>query len=334
MELSSENSYSRVKRSNPNSDEEEGNQEQREQPTSNKRQRCNEGLRIEIPTQDSEELEDHISSSFSSPNSLFDSPVNVVAKESDELTRGVPALRTAPPIPGLFFNPDVLLQEEFALEVMEFCMKRYFSDSNVNQVMLFERRGRTSSAQIAGTETAVSQSGLPPILWRLLASLEEVLRPILPPSSHSLLFPTPERPSSNTDRARQAIINLYQPGEGISPHVDLLKRFGDGIVGVSLGSGCVMQFSPVSTQEGKDSQKRGWDLFLPERSIIILSEDARYYWTHGIGKHTEDLVSVPVKGPDEERWVGSEGEWIERDVRLSITFRWLLPGADVVGDDD
>ena len=27
-----------------------------------------------------------------------------------------------------------------------------------------------------------------------------------------------------------------------------------------------------------------------------------------------------------------KGRWIGRDVRLSVTFRWLLPGADIVGD--
>ncbi|GFR46236.1 hypothetical protein Agub_g7781 [Astrephomene gubernaculifera] len=40
----------------------------------------------------------------------------------------------------------------------------------------------------------------------------------------------------------QAIVNLYRPGEGITPHVDL-ARFQDGIVGVSVGGPAVMHFS-------------------------------------------------------------------------------------------
>jgi hypothetical protein len=68
-----------------------------------------------------------------------------------------------------------------------------------------------------------------------------------------------------------------------------------------------------------------WGLYLPERSIVVLSEEARFEWTHGIQGLTRDFVR-------DER--GREGEWIERGVRLSITFRWLLPGAEIVGEPD
>jgi hypothetical protein len=40
-----------------------------------------------------------------------------------------------------------------------------------------------------------------------------------------------------------AIINLYHPGDGITPHVDLL-RFADGIAIVSLGEPAIMNFTP------------------------------------------------------------------------------------------
>eukprot|EP00878_Enallax_costatus_P015743 GHUV01016494.1.p1 GENE.GHUV01016494.1~~GHUV01016494.1.p1 ORF type:complete len:411 (+),score=130.66 GHUV01016494.1:486-1718(+) len=43
-----------------------------------------------------------------------------------------------------------------------------------------------------------------------------------------------------------AIINLYQPGDGITPHVDLL-RFSDGIAVVSLGGPAIMNFSLAET---------------------------------------------------------------------------------------
>ena len=34
--------------------------------------------------------------------------------------------------------------------------------------------------------------------------------------------------------------------------------------------------------------------YLPERSIIALSREARYDWTHGIDKKKRDYVSLPV----------------------------------------
>ncbi|KAF9458480.1 hypothetical protein BDZ94DRAFT_1140707, partial [Collybia nuda] len=218
--------------------------------------------------------------------------------------RLLPALLTAPCIPGLYFAPTLQLPKDIADEVMRFCLATYFHTQGVNQVMLFgrftknETNGDLSQSHLSGSST-----GLPPILLSLISTLEVLLSPVLPLQTHSLLFPpTP-------GAARQAILNLYQPGEGITPHIDLLRRFGDGIMGVSLGSGC---------------PRERWDLYLPERSVIVLSEEARYQWTHGIGKFKEDYVSLPhVDSPS--------GRWIERGMRLSITFRWLLPGADVVG---
>ncbi|KAJ6542643.1 hypothetical protein B0H19DRAFT_957614 [Mycena capillaripes] len=217
-----------------------------------------------------------------------------------------PALLRPPPIPGLFFTPSLLLPVELANRVTQFCLENYFNQPGVNQIMLFG---------VASSSTAVApSSGLPPVLQALLSTMSSILEPSLPSDIHALLFPrTPTR-------ARQAILNLYNPGEGITPHVDLLRRFGDGIVGISLGSTCAMQFAPV---EETAEDVFPFQLFLPERSIIVLSGDARYAWTHGIEKRTADLV-------DE----AGAHIIVQRGVRLSITFRWLLPGADVVGDDE
>src|SRR5262245_24849865 len=47
-----------------------------------------------------------------------------------------------------------------------------------------------------------------------------------------------------TDRvADQMIVNEYQPGQGISAHVDCVPCFGPAVAAVSLGSGCAMEFT-------------------------------------------------------------------------------------------
>ncbi|KAJ7041221.1 hypothetical protein C8F04DRAFT_1080650 [Mycena alexandri] len=237
-----------------------------------------------------------------SPDSLFDEGLAASPIPSDIAVVGdmEPASSCAPPIPGLFFTPSLLLPPELADQITEFCLKQYFNRPGVNQIMLF-----------GAASDSTPWSGMPPILLELLASMSVLLQPSLPPEIHALLFPrTPTH-------ARQAILNLYHPGEGITPHVDLLKRFGDGIVGLSLGSSCVMQFARV---EEADDNVRPKQLFLPERTMIVLSGDARYAWTHGIEKRTTDLVG------DAEPF-----RIVERGVRLSITFRWLLASEDVVG---
>ena len=246
--------------------------------------------------------------------------------------RLTPATRAAPPIPGLFFIPTLLLPQEIAAAVMQFCLDTYFQAPGVNQVMLFGRFSANQTGVIDASSCSGSLPnhplGLPAILLRLLSTLDTMLSPFLPPHTHKLLFPRIPK------QARQAILNLYNPGEGISPHVDLLRRFGDGIVGVSLGSGCIMRFAKANVSHDDEHmssrvrERQQWDLYLPERSVVVLSEDARYKWTHGIGKCTEDYVTITGSDLD-----GSIGQWIQRDVRLSITFRWLLPGADIVGED-
>ncbi|KAG6335893.1 hypothetical protein ID866_3202 [Astraeus odoratus] len=237
------------------------------------------------------------------------------------------AVRTVPPIPGLFV-PPVLLTRELEREVVGECMLRYFEGRNINQIMLF---GRSISGSEGDDIDARMGKGLPPFLVTLLHHLSKALRSCIPDTTYALLFPQKGSPP----RARQAILNLYKPGEGITPHVDLLSRFDDGIIGVSFGSGCVMSFEKVA-QEGDDPDSQGqegdahiagqrdrWDLYLPERSILVLSRDARYTWTHGIPNRTHDTV--------EDECGGDEPYLIKRGTRLSITFRWLLPGADIVG---
>jgi hypothetical protein len=227
--------------------------------------------------------------------------------------------RSAPPIPGLFFDPSLLLPADLAESVLRSCMGSFFAHpgGGVNQVMLFGRAGRESGA-------------FPPFLSDLLAATSTLLmqHPTLPRETHAMLFPPA---STHASCARQAIINLYRPGEGIAPHVDLLRRFGDGIVGVSLGDGGVpMRFARAEPRlETGDGDGDEYEVWLPSRSVLVLTREARYEWTHGIAPRVRDKVE---DGDGMEKEEGG-WQWQERGVRVSVTFRWLLPGADIVGGD-
>ena len=327
----------------------------------NKRQK-GQALRIEIPVAPDSGLLNH-EEQHSSPNSsssLFSAKCseslfsfNDTSDEGDIVDISPSATRTPPPIPGLFFEPSLLLPQELANSVSSYCLDTYFKSPGVNQVMLFARFLPPPTSPIVYSDDMHSSLnltiGLPHVLLRLLDTISTLLKPLLSPPTHTLLFPV------NPTKARQAIINLYQPGEGITPHIDLLGRYGDGIIGVSFSSSCVMRFD--KTQPGTQSDEDGgvrqdkrtrWDLFLPERSILVLSGEARYDWTHGIDKKKRDFVSLPTDTTNQDTLrldtnssmtvsssslQPSDGTWIARGTRLSITFRWLLPGADVVGND-
>ncbi|TFK46926.1 hypothetical protein OE88DRAFT_1666722 [Heliocybe sulcata] len=229
------------------------------------------------------------SSSADAPSEARAEPIPSIAVIELE-----PASLTAPSIPGLTFDPCLLLPEPLIDEVFAQCMSTYFTNPLTNQIMLFSRP---------------DASPLPPFLSDLISALSGLLRPKLSEETHDLLF-------AARGRARQAIVNLYEPGEGITPHVDLLDRFGDGIVGVSMGSGCAMHFARTGASKERHA------LYLPARSVIVMCGAARYEWTHGIEKLSEDVV------------LGEDGrtQVVKRGTRVSVTFRWLLPGADVVGD--
>ncbi|XP_048490101.1 uncharacterized protein LOC104899068 isoform X2 [Beta vulgaris subsp. vulgaris] len=107
----------------------------------------------------------------------------------------------------------------------------------------------------------------------------------------------------------QLILNVYQPGEGICAHVDLM-RFEDGIAIVSLESSCVMHFSPVEGNgEVEVPLAIKIPVYLTPGSLVIMSGDARYLWKHEINRK-----------PGFQVWKGQE---IDQKRRTSITLRKL-----------
>ena len=94
----------------------------------------------------------------------------------------------------------------------------------------------------------------------------------------------------------QVIVNEYLQGQGISPHIDLPSVFDGVIASLSLGSSCIMEFTKGTCKI---------PLFLTPRSLLTLSNEARYNWKH----------SIPARKQD---------NGIIRTRRVSITFRWVI----------
>lgn len=158
-----------------------------------------------------------------------------------------------------------------------------------DQVMLF-------------TRPSPHPSSLPSYLLELQNAVRTLLEPLLPRSDSEIALDQP--------LARQIILNLYPPGEGISPHVDLPNRYADGIIGVSLTGGTTMVF--------QNGQKR-YDAYMPERTVYVMTGEARWEWSHGIEGRIGDVVET--KDGVETRL---------RSTRVSVTFRWMKEGAEVL----
>jgi len=100
----------------------------------------------------------------------------------------------------------------------------------------------------------------------------------------------------------QVIINEYQPGQGIAPHIDCVPCFEETIASLSLSSPCVMDFTHVDTGEKIP-------ILLEPCSLVVLSSDARYRWQHAISQRKTDKYN---------------GKIIPRSRRISLTFRKVI----------
>ncbi|KAF8607815.1 hypothetical protein BDV93DRAFT_280519 [Ceratobasidium sp. AG-I] len=247
------------------------------------------------------------------------------------------AICHAPPIPGLYFHSQLQITEKMESYLLDSLEQHgYFARPDVNQVMLFGRP-RVVHAELGSSESKNNSpgaldglSGLPSFLDELVNELKRVLSsPLIPPDVYEKLFSY----TMEEGRARQAILNRYNPGEGIKAHIDLVNRFADGIIVVSLASGIVMDFA-------HETKGQAFSTWLPPRSIVILEGEARWEWTHGIVARPVDLIDVT--GVEGTKLVGLDQSArtlpdrshvleIPRGLRTSVTLRWLLPGANIVG---
>ena len=99
----------------------------------------------------------------------------------------------------------------------------------------------------------------------------------------------------------QCIVNEYLQTQGIAAHIDN-KNFGGAVVGISICDDGVLTFR-------KD--KEVIEVFLPRRSMMVMSGESRYIWTHEMKSTKSYFVdSLKVVKPTTYR-------------RISLTFREL-----------
>ncbi|KAK7309464.1 hypothetical protein RJT34_06214 [Clitoria ternatea] len=108
----------------------------------------------------------------------------------------------------------------------------------------------------------------------------------------------------------QLTVNEYPPGVGLSPHIDTHSAFEDLIFSLSLSGPCIMEFRryengdwlprAASDADAKveslkdDSNFIRRVVYLPPRSLLLLSGEARYAWHHYIPHHKIDKVNGKV----------------------------------------
>lgn len=106
----------------------------------------------------------------------------------------------------------------------------------------------------------------------------------------------------------QAIVNEYEPGQGIAMHADR-QCFGPTVATVSLGDAWRMDLRPA---RGKSATRE--QILLEEGSALLMSGEARWRWLHGIAKRKTERTNS-----------GSR----LRQRRVSLTFRTVLSDIHV-----
>ena len=102
----------------------------------------------------------------------------------------------------------------------------------------------------------------------------------------------------------QAIVNEYLPGQGIAMHIDR-HCFGDMVATVNLGDTWQMDFRPLNAD-----RSRMVHMPLVPGSALILADEARHRWLHGIAKRRRERLP--------------HGGWRPRERRVSVTFRTVV----------
>ena len=78
--------------------------------------------------------------------------------------------------------------------------------------------------------------------------------------------------------ADQCIVNEYRRNQGISKHIDS-PDFGPVVVSLSLNADTKFIFRQYS---------QSIEMIVPRRSLLVLTNESRYNWTHEIPKITTD----------------------------------------------
>ena len=128
------------------------------------------------------------------------------------------------------------------------------------------------------------------------------------------LFTTNEKPS-------HVLINEYQTGQGISPHLDG-NLFHPIIATISLGSHTVLNYyeplnDPNQACSSLESRLK-FKVFVPQRSLLLVKDQMFHYYLHGIEELLTDCDTNLIIPPCCQQ---QDSIPLQRKTRVSLTIR-------------
>ena len=191
-------------------------------------------------------------------------------------------------IPGLYFSPEVITPEEEKIILHHIKKDRGHYVSQIHPAYEFGWKFLEREKGIQGIFPLTPQEYLGKFPdWLSNVWFNCVYRTNLPKEVIREIHPD------------HVLVNEYKVGEGCMRHTDDIGFWTDWVMGLSLESGCTIIFKYKNTT---------YPVYLPPRSIYVLTGDARYKYTHEIAPEHDDIV---------------DNEVIARSHRTSLTFRMI-----------
>ena len=85
----------------------------------------------------------------------------------------------------------------------------------------------------------------------------------------------------------------YEPNKGMPQHIDNLIRSDATVIAIGVGREVVYDLSPVLHPEHRLKGKI-LRVTLPEGSAVILNDDVRFHWTHGIPSEEDGSIKYTM----------------------------------------
>lgn len=126
-------------------------------------------------------------------------------------------------------------------------------------------------------------------------SFYKAMRARLNNSDPGVLISGPYPVSASEPPCDQLTVNYYHYDGaaapcGIAPHVDTHSALMEHIFAVSLGSHTVMDFACHCGSDPPESLVSPFAVYVPPRSLIVMTGECRYGWTHGIAERRADTL--------------------------------------------
>ena len=121
--------------------------------------------------------------------------------------------------------------------------------------------------------------------------------------------------------ANHVLLNEYQPGQGIMPHLDG-PLFYPTISTISLGSSTLLNFYREAGEDEAESlqfaDRLVTSLFVQPRSLLVLKDEMYAKYLHGIEETDQDVISDKICNLHDPSVIGQA---FPRSTRISLTIR-------------